>query len=68
MRYAQEKIGRKLHLVDEVNDEVMAQALCGRVAENGWRMTINVPMGMACRNCLRVSRAANPTPRRYVVL
>jgi hypothetical protein len=68
MRYAQEKHGRKLHLVDDVNGGVMRQALCGRVAEKGWRMTINVPMGMACRNCVRVARAANPTPRTYVVV
>lgn len=68
MRYAQEKPGLKLHLVDEVNGDVMRRALCGRVAENDWGMTINLPMGMACRNCVRVARAENPTPRRYVVL
>ena len=55
-RYAQEYGGQKLHLV-EVMDEgkVAFISLCGRRPEKRgvWRMTINVPLGAACRRCLR---------------
>ena len=54
LRYAQEKGGQKLHLVYELGeDSVSSKALCGKTPSN-WRMTINVPLGHACRNCLRV--------------
>ena len=58
-RYAQEYGGQKLHLVEEANSEEVAfKALCGRNPNKRgtWRMTINVPLGNACRNCLRVFR------------
>ena len=57
----------KLHLVDQVDGRVMRQALCG-YAVNEWCMTTNVTLGNVCRNCVRVSRAKNPSPRTYVVL
>jgi hypothetical protein len=68
MKYAQELFGQRLHLVDEINGKTMRQALCGRVAESGWRATFNLPLGMSCRNCVRVYQAKRPTPRRYVVV
>ncbi len=52
MRYAQEKRGQKLHLVHTRDEVPELRAICGRTAQR-WRMTINLPMGMACRNCLR---------------
>ena len=54
-RYAQEHGGQQLHLVEELNSEDVAlYALCGRTPRSGhWRMTINVPLGHACKNCLR---------------
>jgi hypothetical protein len=61
VRYAQEKKGQKLHLVQEIdpafNDghEVSLTALCGKRAGR-WRMTINVPMGMSCANCQKSRR------------
>lgn len=67
MTYAQERFGMKLHLVDVVNGRPMLTALCGRTV-GSWRMTINLPLGHACRNCVRVARAENPSPREYIVL
>ena len=60
MRYAQAKPGQKLHLVTEhdagINRVVVSQrALCGKTGP--WRMTINVPLAHACKNCQRVHRA-----------
>jgi hypothetical protein len=62
VRYAQEKGGQQLHLVEEVDldiygDTVKHTALCGKRADSGWRMTINMPLGHACKNCLRVLEA-----------
>lgn len=64
MRYAQNKPGGKLHLVCEPGEEYRGQIirkgqlslpLCGqRVPKGGYRMTCNVPLGHACRRCLRV--------------
>lgn len=65
MRYIQIKRGQKLHLAYEAGegkeDASLIKAghisapICGRgFDENGsFRMTINVPMGKACKNCLR---------------
>ena len=67
MRYAQIKSGHKLHLVYEPgegrDDSKIVRAgyvslpLCGKPAPTGYRMTINVPLGNACKNCLRVHRS-----------
>lgn len=59
-RYAQEYGGQKLHLVEEMNSqEVAFRALCGRnPSKRGtWRMTINVPLGNACKNCTKCFKA-----------
>ena len=65
MRYAQEYGGQKLHLVEEYIDNMTNQtlisrkALCGRKPDKRgqWRMTINMPLGHACKNCMRVYSA-----------
>lgn len=68
MRYAQIISGRKLHLVYEPgegkDDKSIVRAghlsspLCGTSRFKGeYRMTINVPLANACRNCLRVDRS-----------
>lgn len=55
VRYAQEKGGQKLHLVPILgNDEVGHTAFCGKHTDH-WRMTINLPLGAACKNCQRVN-------------
>jgi len=54
-RYAQERGGQKLHLVEEFGGgRVSDIALCGRQPKTrgSWRMTINVPLAHACRRCL----------------
>jgi hypothetical protein len=52
MRYAQIKGGQKLHIVYKLH-EGLTTPVCGRKVENGYRMTINVPLGNSCKNCLR---------------
>ena len=52
MRYAQIKSGRKLHLVYNLPTGGFTQPVCG-LHVNGYRMNINVPLGNACKNCLR---------------
>ena len=61
MRYAQEKRRQKLHLVHTRDDEPELRAICGRRVRR-WRITINLPMGMACRNCLRCLSVEAATP------
>lgn len=71
MRYAQIKNGHKLHMVFEPGEGWsqdrlvpagrVSAPLCNEPTFTGhYRMTINVPLANACRNCLRVwnSRAA----------
>lgn len=67
LRYAQEYGGQRLHLVEaHTGGRVSSRALCGRRPDKRgtWRMTINVPLGNACKKCLKVadqSREATPT-------
>ena len=68
MRYAQVKGGQRLHLVCEPGEETpsghvvragnLSVPLCNRPMSSGYRMTINVPLGSACKNCQRVYRKA----------
>jgi hypothetical protein len=69
MRYMQIKDGQKFHLVYEAGEGRSSDKLipagkvsapiCGRgFDENGgFKMTINVPLGNACKNCFRILRA-----------
>lgn len=64
-RYAQEYGGQKLHLVEDFGyGEVAYKAVCGRqpLKRHNWRMTINVPLGNACKRCLKAiaDRSALP--------
>ncbi len=63
-RYAQKRGGQKLHLVEDWGyGRVELTALCGRSAvdQGRWRMTINVPLGHACKRCLTAfARIARP--------
>ncbi len=67
LRYAQEYGGQRLHLVEEHTDgSVSYRSLCGRkpAKRGSWRMTINCPLGNACKKCLKVAdraREALPT-------
>jgi len=67
MIYLQIKSGQKLHLAYEAgegpNDKTLVMAghisppICGRGFDKktrGYKMTINVSLGYACKNCLRV--------------
>lgn len=67
MRYAQVKSGEKLHLVFEPGEGFspdrlipagrVSAPLCNRPWDGQYRMTINVPLANACKNCLRVWRS-----------
>ena len=72
MRYMQIDWNQKLHLVYEAGEGksrdkliragFLSSPICGRRANNkdykdGYRMTINFPMGNGCSNCLRVYNA-----------
>ena len=69
MIYAQIASGQKLHLAYEpgegkddssiVRAGFLSNPLCGKRFDGGYRMTCNLPLGNACRNCSRVWR------RRY---
>ena len=63
MRYAQFRSGQKLHLVyeageghkgDIVRAGTLSYPICGRKEGHGYRMTINVPLAHACKNCQRI--------------
>lgn len=54
--YAQIKRGRKLHLAFEAEGFVSAP-VCGQRWDGHYRMTINVPLGNACKNCRRIMNA-----------
>jgi len=66
MLYAQIKKGQKLHLVFEPGEgwdrqhlipiNEVSKPLCNRRFSGHYRMTINVPLASACKNCLRVYR------------
>lgn len=68
MRYAQIKSGQRLHIVCEAGEEFHGEViraghvsapLCGtRHFRGSYRMTINVPLANACRNCMRVYQSA----------
>lgn len=71
MRYAQISSGNRLHRVYEAgegqNREHLIRAghisgpLCKtRFFKGHFRMTINVPLAHACKNCDRVYRKTNP--------
>jgi hypothetical protein len=67
MIYAQIKSGHKLHLAYEAgegrDDQHIIKAgnisnpLCNARVDTGYRMTINFPLGNACKNCLRIYHA-----------
>lgn len=71
MRYAQIKAGQRLHIVAEPGEMFRGEVvragyvcapLCGTHHFTGsYRMTINMPLANACKNCLRVRPAP---PRR----
>lgn len=69
MRYMQIKGGEKLHLVYEpgegkddsniIKAGYISAPICGRgfSRDGRYKMTINVPLGNACKNCLRVYKS-----------
>lgn len=71
MRYMQIKPKQKLHLVYEAGEGKdkshlieaghISAPICGRGFDEygNFRMTINAPLGNACKNCLRIIRKLN---------
>jgi hypothetical protein len=70
MRYAQVEGGQQLHLVFEAGEGFdsdslvpagcVSKPLCNRPWNGHYRMTINAPLGHACKNCLRVWESRSP--------
>ncbi|HTV71176.1 MAG TPA: hypothetical protein VMF90_21820 [Rhizobiaceae bacterium] len=68
MTYAQIDKGMKLHIVCEPGEEYRGEVIrighlsaplcCTPRFRGFYRMTINVPLGNACKNCRRVATAA----------
>ena len=74
MRYAQLKAGKRLHLVYEAGEGVDAQHLvpAGHLSpplchtnyfKGEYRMSINLPLGNACKNCVKIF---NKAPKQEV--
>lgn len=74
MIYAQIKSGQKLHLAMKpgehdrhgriVESGYLSYPICGQSMKeaSSYRMTINMPLGNACKRCIRARN--NPTERR----
>ncbi len=60
MIYLQQKSGQKLHLVYQLPTDGFTQPICGKKFKS-YRMTINVPLNNACKNCIKIinSRSFN---------
>ncbi len=57
MRYLQIKGENKLHLVFEYKGFI-SHPICGRkIPKSGYKMTINVPLGHACKKCQQISNS-----------
>lgn len=77
MKYAQIRSGLKLHLVCEAGEEFrgdvirkgyLSAPLCGTHSFRGaYRMSINVPLGRACKNCVRAMGALGGIERLEVM-
>ena len=65
MRYAQVKSGQKLHLVFELHNESLTNPICGRKVE-GYRMTINLPLGNACKNCQKRANSKSFSINQFI--
>jgi hypothetical protein len=67
MRYAQIRGGKKLHLACEAGEEYQGEIIragyispplcCTPAYQGKYRMTINVSLGEACKNCRRIYSA-----------
>lgn len=65
MIFAQEKGGQKLHLVYELPTGGVSQPICGRIVDR-YRMTINLPLGNACKNCMRRIKSKNFNEKAFL--
>jgi len=67
MKYAQIKKGKKMHIVITYEDSV-SLPLCGIKNFTEYRMTINVPLGITCKRCLKIYKTNNGIKRAYQFL
>lgn len=65
MRYAQQKGGQQLHLVYELPTGGVTNPICGQRIK-GYRMTINVPLGHACKKCLKRINSQNFDEKKFL--
>jgi len=73
MIYAQISRGRRLHLAYEAGEGrdpsalvpagQISPPLCGKHIPAGYRMTVNLPLANACKNCQRVWKARYATTK-----
>lgn len=66
MRYAQQKRGQKLHLAYDLPTGGLTQPICGKKVD-GYRLTINVPMGQSCQNCRRRINSKRFNPNEFLM-
>jgi len=64
MIYLQQKSGQQLHLVYEIENG-FTQPICG-FKVSGYRMTINVPMGHACKRCTKRINSSKFNPNEFI--
>jgi hypothetical protein len=64
MRYLQHRSGQKLHLVFEIENG-LTQPICGRKFGN-YRMSINVPLGNACKKCIQQINSKNFDLKEFI--
>jgi len=65
MRYLQKNSGNKLHLVYELGDLGLTQPVCGRKFNN-YRASFNVPLGHACKSCLKRINSPNFNKQEFI--
>lgn len=64
MRYVQHKVGQKLHLAYEIEGG-LTHPVCGRAFSN-YRASFNVPLGNACKCCLKRVNSRAFEPKKFI--
>lgn len=65
MRYIQHKSGQKLHISFEI-DNILTHPVCGR-RFNSYRASFNVPLGNACKDCVKIVNNSNFNKKEFII-